>query len=205
MKSQQNRIELVTRPDDRQGYNSSLITDAKWYPGQPNGLHFQPCVAVSSRQTGDPKQWCDLECRYPRCSVCQMPVVQTYLLRGPTHFDQVYALSLDMQLNGTYLLFEGTGTSRIVWHIFEEKTELMNYKLNISLTYAQRPFGLLSLPLNNEPHGQHKWLFTNVRSVRLKTILLNSAKKLTVFIFGYNTVQPKVAIYLLEWQMYCIR
>ena len=46
--------------DDRQGFNSSLITDTKWYPGQPNGLHFQPCVAVSSRQAGDPKLWCDL-------------------------------------------------------------------------------------------------------------------------------------------------
>ena len=88
-----------------------------------------------------------------------MPIVQTYHLRGPGSFDRVYSLLLNMQSSFTEIVFEGEGTSKVVWYPLEEKTAISNYKTNTTIEFSKDPFGVLQ---SEEDGSKNKWKFSNV-------------------------------------------
>ena len=115
--------------------------------------------------------WNDIGCSsYGLCSVCTVPVVQTFYLRGlrrkqvPKDIDTKYSLLMEMQTNKPNTVFEGqTGLSQITWYPLEKRTVLKRYDNEqvISgekkLEMIQDPFGLLN---------DFDWIFTNVRSLK---------------------------------------
>ena len=141
--------------DDRQQSKEAVIQEPKWGKGEPNGFDFQQCVQA----IGQWDQWTDQFCTVLTCSACNMPIVQTYRLRGPQLFDQVYSLLLNMQSSDTEIVFEGEGTSKIVWYPLEEKTVISNYKTNKTIEFRKDPFGILQ---SKEGVSTNKWKFTNV-------------------------------------------
>ena len=124
---------------DRPGFSKKVILNQTWHVGHPTGLLFQQCVSTS-----DEGEWYDVECETElKCSVCNVPVVQTYQLRGNTTFDMEYFLSFEMQQSTRVITFEGHESSRIFWYPLEAKTEIIDQKQNLSRTFNQNPFGLL--------------------------------------------------------------
>ena len=150
--------------------------DHNWARSQPNGDGIQHCVGVM--EISGEYFWNDIDCSsYALCSVCTVPVVQTFYLRGlrqkqvPKDIDIKYSLLMEMQTNGPNTVFEGQrGLSQITWYPLEKRTVLKRYDNEqvISgeekLEMMQDPFGLL----NN-----FDWIFTNVRSLkRIRQYLL---------------------------------
>ena len=151
--------------DDRASSNQSIIQSPNWKQSEPNGLQIEQCVDAF----GDSKYWNDESCSSKRCSVCRMPVVQTYYLRGPRIFDQVYSLLFNMQRTNSKIVFEGEGTSVIIWYPDEGQTQIKNYKMNYSVTFHKNPFGILQ---NENSPSRKTWIFTKVCSIY--TIYLNN-------------------------------
>ena len=145
--------------DDRSNTNSSETLNPEWQTGQPNGLDFQQCVHKSEKE-----KWYDVECEMKSCSVCNVPVAQTYRLRGQHPFDQEYILSFDMQQKHTsQVVFEGYGPNRIVWDLFSSKTDILDKEEGISRSFNQTPFGLLgSIDKVSNNGYTDELIFTNV-------------------------------------------
>ena len=145
--------------DDRSNTNSSETLNLGWHTGQPNGLDFQQCVHKSEKE-----KWYDVECEKKSCSVCNVPVAQTYRLRGQHLFDQEYILSFDMQQSHiSQLVFEGYGPNRIVWDLFSSKTDILDKEEGISRSFNQTPFGLLgSIDKVSNNGYTDELFFTNV-------------------------------------------
>ena len=145
--------------DDRLGSNGSVVQLTNWLPGQPNGEWTQQCVELVG-DTPSEQLWNDEYCYTKRCSICTMPVVQTYRLRGLTMYDQEYTLSLNMQENKSRILFEGK-KSTIDWLPFDGKLEVrQRFNGDLTIEKYQGPFGLLK----SEGHGNTtgNLVFTNV-------------------------------------------
>ena len=147
--------------DDRPGSNKSEALFQKWSEGQPNGLLYQQCVESSQNF------WNDLECESVfRCSVCRIPIVQKYQLRGTGSFDREYYLSFNMQLSATKIIFEGQGLNKILWYPLDDITELVDPSENVIKTYNKSPFGLLGDHKSIIQHGYtDELVFTNVGSI----------------------------------------
>ena len=163
--------------DDRPGYNHSEMLFQKWTASQPNGFLYQKCVETHH------DAWNDLECEsVKRCSVCIIPKVQKYLLRGPVgHFDQEYSLSFNMQLSTTRIVFEGQGLSRIIWYPLQRQTKLVNRKLNLTRIFDQNPFGLLGYHENILNRGyEDELVFTNVCIERICNFRLTKLMRLSL-------------------------
>ena len=150
--------------DDRPASNKRVIESPNWMQSEPNGLQIERCV--DAFEVSD--YWNDESCLSLRCSVCRMPIVQTYYLRGPRHFDQVYSLLLNMQKKPSKIVFEGEGTSTVVWYPLKEKTILLSYKTNFTITFFKHPFGLLQ----QQGLLKNRWMFTNVSYLYKKLFVL---------------------------------
>ena len=151
----QDKNEEYLWVDDRSKSKGVAIKELKWAKGEPNGLDIEQCVDLYSGWD----QWNDQFCSAMRCSTCNMPIVQTYHLRGPGSFDRVYSLLLNMQSSFTEIVFEGEGTSKVVWYPLEEKTAISNYKTNTTIEFSKDPFGVLQ---SEEDGSKNKWKFSNV-------------------------------------------
>ena len=86
----------------------------KWAISQPNGNGIQQCA--SSWQTHNGSHiWYDVDCLDQYCSICAIPALQTYYLRGsgmkginfPSDMDRKYSLLMEMQRNKHKVVFEG--------------------------------------------------------------------------------------------------
>ena len=155
--------------DDRPSQNKSLATNPKWPISQPNSMGMDECVLLHGE--GDETYWNDQNCKNTvACSTCKMKVAQTYYLRGPKLYDQKFTLSVEGQREDEFsrsrIVFEGQGTSEIIWSLLEKKTLLLRKDNNMStMEFDQNPFGLLSK--GKRKYGRkkiegHKWIFTNV-------------------------------------------
>ena len=99
-------------------------------------------------------------CQSTRCSVCKMPLVQTYRLRGSTTHDQEYILALNMQEKKSEILFEGK-KSTITWHTCNATLELKDQsKTTTGFENYFGPFGKLK-PESLEK-SRENLVFTNV-------------------------------------------
>ena len=173
--------------DDREGYNiTTPMTSLNWKKSEPNGLHAEPCV--SALLLDGEYLWNDDRCHTPKCSICDMPVIQTFRLRGPNLFDHEYLLSLDMQKNSSSIRFEGVESSWIIWDPLEEKTKIMDIRYDYSTHFDKNPFGLIKPKTSISPKefNPHQWVFTNVSS---KESSFNQTI-MSVHVFSL-TVQPK--------------
>ena len=108
------------------------------------------------------------------CSACNVKVAQTYFLRGPELYDQKYSLAAEMQKNITRVVFEGQGSSQIIWYPLKKMTKLVKPGDDSLTTYFdQNPFGLLKNGYKLQWMGRwgtrqkvkqnYRWIFTNVR------------------------------------------
>ena len=136
----------------------------KWAKSQPNGYGAQQCVAVWQVPNGT-HVWYDADCLDKYCSICAIPAVQTFYLRGSVtngisnDIDQKYSLLMEMQNSIPKLVFEGQrGLSQIAW--FPIKEEMVIYR------YDDKE-GQHSVRLQGNPFGfglndKRDWIFTNV-------------------------------------------
>ena len=93
------------------------------------------------------------------CSICEIPEVQTYRLRGKTLLDHEYFHNLEEQQSTLGLTFEGN-SSKIFWDPFEEKTLLIDPRYNLTVI-NQRPFGMIEIAQQLGGLSE-KLVFTNV-------------------------------------------
>ena len=157
--------------DDRPGSNKSVMEGQKWRPGQPNGLHLQQCLG--QRLINDEFLWADYPCtRQDVCTVCSVPAVQKYQLRGLGLFDHAYTLSWTMQQDKEIIVFEGESSSQLIWYPLKRRTELKNEQSNIAKAFEKDPFGLLS---SQDGGKLLQWIFTNVCFVNMEFHFTNSS------------------------------
>ena len=140
--------------DDRLKNKGSVIQTLKWDQSEPNGFEFEKCVVATTDGVND--NWNDQTCNSFRCSICFMPRVQTFYLRGYAfELDHEYILSMDTQYHSSRITFEGQKLSYIYWHVLQEKTEVRHfYNDTYKREFSQMPFGRLKSTLSK---------FTNVR------------------------------------------
>ena len=156
------------------GLEEKNIDIIQWSTSQPNEQGFAECVGltnISGQYYAN-----DIDCDYPRCTVCKVPSAHTFYLRGPgpnglpslhkrgisNFLDRRYSLLLDLQKNSSYMVFEGqTGLSQISWYPSRkistvkryDNLELVNGETTLSMNYYMDPFGTFS---------SLKWTFTGV-------------------------------------------
>ena len=143
--------------------NRTPFEVTRWKKYEPNGMDFEQCVDVHKLK--DMENWNDELCTSLRCLVCTMPTVQTFLLRGHHDFDHEYSLSMEMQEMESRIFFEGQGSSHIIWHVSDGKTEIHK-----ASQIVRRELGIGAIVEFNDsmPFGQLKgskeqhWVFTNV-------------------------------------------
>ena len=144
--------------DDRFKTKGSVIEAFKWSQYEPNGLNFEKCVVATTYHGYD--KWNDQVCNSLRCSICYMPRVQTFYLRGNDfEHDHEYVLSMDTQDHSLKITFEGQEFSHVYWHTLQGMTEIRHtWNETFSREFAQMPFGWLKSTLSK---------FTNVRESKL--------------------------------------
>ena len=150
--------------DDRPELYGTVIdkSEMKWGRSEPNGGLLEPCVKVNIRHTNGENQTrlYDTSCLANRyCSICEIPEVQTYRLRGKTLLDHEYFHNLEEQQSTLGLTFEGN-SSKIFWDPFGEKTLLIDPRYNLTVI-NQSPFGMFEI--EHQVSGiSDKLVFTNV-------------------------------------------
>ena len=149
--------------DNRRGFNDTPMTGLKWKRSEPNGLHTEPCV--TAWLLDGEYLWNDESCHPLKCSICDMPVIQTYWLRGPDLFDHKYLFSLDSQENSSKIRFEGVESSWIIWTPLKGHTQIMDMRYNYSTNFDHNPFGLTKPQKSISQKDCHQWVFTNVSSL----------------------------------------
>ena len=143
--------------------NGTPLEVTRWKQYEPNGLDFEQCVDVHKLK--DMENWNDELCTLLRCSVCTIPKVQTFLLRGQHEYDHEYSLSMEMQEMESKIFFEGQGLSHIIWHMSDGKTEI--HKAS-QIVRGELGRGAIVEFNDSMPFGQLKgskeqhWVFTNV-------------------------------------------
>ena len=171
MESYDTSKDVSTWVDDRPSANRSKIQFPQWAKSQPNSMGTSKCVSLLGDK--DEYFWNDKDCEGVRaCSACNVKVAQTYFLRGPELYDQKYSLAAEMQNNITRVVFEGQGSSQIIWYPLKEMTKLVKPGDDSSTTYFdQNPFGLLKNGYKlqwgrwgtQKVKQNYRWIFTNVR------------------------------------------
>ena len=148
--------------DDRLHSNKTPINDPKWRKSEPNGLLSEKCVEITL--ISGKYYWNDQTCIELRCSICRLPAVQTYYLRGQSLFDNKYLLILELQENPLKIRFEGTKNSWYYWYPLEDKTKLLDIRYNSTLTSKKNPFGKIKMENSEtwEWEWTFQWIFTNV-------------------------------------------
>ena len=145
--------------DDRTSSRGKDIEALHWANSQPNGLGSEKCMAMVE-QFGKPA-WVDATCQVPRCSICSIPYVQTYYLRGLSQkYGHEYYLSMIMNRNATKVVFEGDGSSQIIWYPLEKKSVVKSFNNDQTIkdiTIEGNPFGILQAGKPNQI-----LVFTNV-------------------------------------------
>ena len=147
--------------DDRRSSNRNVLDDwGKWRRGEPNGFRLEQCVVEDTKR----EAWFDVGCESTFCSVCKIPEVQTYHLRGQNVFDDTYFLLLENQESNATVTFDGW-RSQIIWNPLEEKTTLTDKRYDFTYIFNQNPFGLLDLKESITQIGgvSGQMTFTNVR------------------------------------------
>ena len=153
---------------DQQNGKEISLSEQKWARSQPNGYGSQNCVGAMETSQ-DEYFWNDVGCSTKLCSVCTIPVVQTYYLRGPgpnkhisDHIDRKYSLLMELQDDDQNVVFEGQGgKSQITVYSENEaiKTILKRYDnksikgVGTTIEYHGNPFGIIS---------EMQWKFTRV-------------------------------------------
>ena len=148
--------------------------EQKWAISQPNGLGIQQCVSLWQTHNGS-RVWYDVDCHDQYCSICAIPALQTYYLRGsgmggikfPSDIDRKYSLLMEMQRNTHKLVFEGQhGLSQISWFPIKKETLIKRYDNQeilpgqyATLQLEGNPFGF---NLDNTRNIDRDWIFTNV-------------------------------------------
>ena len=143
--------------------NGTPLEVTRWKQYEPNGLDFEQCVDVHKLK--DMENWNDELCTLLRCSVCTIPKVQTFLLRGQHEYDHEYSLSMEMQEMESKIFFEGQGLSHIIWHMSDGKTEIHKASQVVGgelrkgdiVEFDSMPFGQLI-----NASKEQDWIFTNV-------------------------------------------
>ena len=151
--------------DDRNGKKRTVIEIMNWRTSQPNGENLQKCVEL--KKTLDGKDSLnDNVCSRQRFSICKVPIVQKYLLRGMHNFDHEYTLSLTWQESEDEMIFDGREKSKMVWYPAKGKTELIASNGNVSTKFDQNPFGRLRIRSQSSyavaQLRSKSWIFTNV-------------------------------------------
>ena len=142
--------------DDRLHANKTILNISNWSKNEPNGLDREQCVVG-----GGNLKWYDVPCHWSRCSICYMPLAQTFYLRGPEIFEHEYWLSLPLHWNETKVVFEGR-RNRIIWYPLIDKTIVGNS--STQLVFNQQPFGILKSGKNlANIVDRNEWIFTKVR------------------------------------------
>ena len=156
------------------------VKNINWTTSQPNSYGNEKCAGVT--QISGKYFANDISCDSPRCAVCNIPVVNSFYLRGPgpeglayqhrkgltNIIDRKYSLLLELQKNTSQLIFVGqTGLSQITWFLSKKILAVKRYD-NADLQPGKK-----SLNLNYivQPFGQYPWLhwsFTNVSSMNRK-------------------------------------
>ena len=131
--------------DDRLGFDKQVVTDLKWGRSQPNGFELEQCVGSYLKKTDTGKHiiWFDMKCFDRVCSICKMPEVQEYYLRGQMLLNDRYYLNLGAQKSGTKIRFDGA-SSELIWHPLTKKTQLVDKGYGFEMNFEQDPFGLLT-------------------------------------------------------------
>ena len=153
--------------DDRNGKKRSVIEIMNWRTSQPNGENLQRCVELKKTLDGK-DSFNDNVCSRQRYSICKVPIVQKYLLRGMHDFDHEYTLSLTWQESQDKMIFDGREKSKIVWYPAKGKTELTDQSNgNVSTKIDQNPFGRWRIRAPSSyaeaESWENSWIFTNVR------------------------------------------
>ena len=159
--------------DNRRGFNDTPMTGLKWKRSEPNGLHTEPCV--TAWLLDGEYLWNDESCHPLKCSICDMPVIQTYWLRGPDLFDHKYLFSLDSQENSSNIRFEGVESSWIIWTPLKGHTQIMDMRYNYSTNFDHNPFGLtpkVNLPKRLSSVGFHKCKLFRIQLALSATIYI---------------------------------
>ena len=118
--------------------------------------------------------WNDELCTSQRCSICLMPRVQKYYLRGHHRFDHQYSLTMDLQQDDAEIVFEGNGSTRIFWNVdylgtgtdmtyIKQHDSKSNYGVTFEKMFSQKPFGLLK-NRNTDEDPEGSMIFTKVQT-----------------------------------------
>ena len=147
------------------------IERIKWFKSQPNTYGIQKCVGVTD--VSGTYYANDVGCLQPRCSVCEIPYVHSFYLRGPGQkgvikgIDREYSLMFELQTNSSHFVLEGqTGLSQITWDPSKKSSivrtydnkDIFNGDKTISINYRNDPLGRFS---------KLKWTFTSVSSCNI--------------------------------------
>ena len=158
--------------NDNDSQNKSETEDQKWAESQPNGMGIDKCAVDYLNKD----LWYDTKCEYLFCSLCTVPTVQTYLLRGYTEkgLDHEYSLALETQKYNSKIIFRGKSFSKIVWHPIEKKAQIFQGEDTTIITLDQNPFGGFAQVITQSK--TKKWKFTNVSLKIAVALTLNIPK-----------------------------
>ena len=157
--------------DDRTATRKNVLKEFKWRKYEPNGLDIEKCVEAHVNDRIE--YWNDELCTSQRCSICLMPRVQKYYLRGHHRFDHQYSLTMDLQQDAPKIVFEGVGSSQIIWNsdyiggidmtYIKQRDSKSNSGMTLEKIFSQKPFGLLkNKSIDEDPEGS--MIFTKVQT-----------------------------------------
>ena len=159
--------------DDNDSRNRSETENQKWAESQPNGLGIDKCAVDYLNKD----LWYDTKCEYLFCSLCTVPTVQTYLLRGSKEkgLDHEYSLAIETQKDNSKINFRGESFSKIVWHPLEKRTQIFQEgEESARIVLDQNPFGGFTEAIRQGK--SKKWKFTNVSLQVVLTFNYSKAK-----------------------------
>ena len=155
------------------------LDSPKWAKSQPNGLGDQECAGAL--EFNGEWFWNDMHCDQDHmCSVCSVPPVKTYYLRGQFppklgEMDRKYSFIAEKQTVGSKVVFYGhTGLTKVVWFPFEKRTVVLHDGKNYSIESSENHFGLL----NYYDPSAHDWETYKVDLVFTKVRLSNISQQL---------------------------
>ena len=89
--------------------NGKVISYGTWYKGEPNGHHFEKCIAIISIP-----EFVDINCERKLCFACQMPAKNIFTLRGKIPDNAERSYFIHMTENQTDI--RGIGKSEYLWN-----------------------------------------------------------------------------------------
>ena len=157
----------------------NYINNLNWMNSMPNAYGTEECLDVTELSGNYYAN--DVECEVTRCSICSVPAVNSFYLRGPglegidrwhrlglrNFLDHKYSLSLELQENSSHLVFEGeNGLSKITWYPLEKTALIKRYDNKVILDKQK----IMKINYHTDPFGYFRsleWVFTGVSSKHL--------------------------------------